>query len=446
MFTWLSKCVFNPLWDIKDRSVRLRTLRALMRTQWLSLDEHRIRQNEKLKLILSYAYENCEYYKSLFDQHDIRPDQPSILDEFWRVPILTKRIIQEQGDMLISRKYDKSRLVSAKTGGSTGKALQIYFDKRWQEIRSADALRSNRWANWDIGMKVAAVWGNPPVMTTWTDKIRNWLLDRTIYLDTMNLSAQTMADFISSWREYRPAILFGHAHSLFILAKFLREQQIGDIRPSGIVSSSMMLIDSEREVIETVFKCKVTNRYGCEEVGLIASECEQHNGMHLNIEHLFIEFLTEDGLPVKDGEDGQIVVTDLTNRGMPLIRYRVEDAGAPSTRMCPCGRGFPMMERVTGRIADFLVKQDGSLVAGVSLVERTLTAIKGIEQMQIIQERVDLIRINMVTREGYGASSEAELLTELRQVFGDKVQLDLNYVDGISQERSGKYRFSICKV
>ena len=82
------------------------------------------------------------------------------------------------------------------------------------------------------------------------------------------------------------------------------------------------------------FGCKVTDRYGCEEVGLIACECERHAGLHLNIEHLYIEFLRPDGSPAASGEEGAIVITDLLNHGMPFIRYRIEDVGVPTERRC----------------------------------------------------------------------------------------------------------------
>ena len=121
----------------------------------------------------------------------------------------------------------------------------------------------------------------------------------------------------------------------------------------------MMLLSNERRKIENVFGIKVTDRYGCEEVGLIASECEEHSGMHLNIEHLFVEFVKNDGFLADPGELGKIVLTDLTNRAMPLIRYQVEDVGVATDRKCACGRGLPIMSSVIGRVADFLIKNDG---------------------------------------------------------------------------------------
>ena len=104
------------------------------------------------------------------------------------------------------------------------------------------------------------------------------------------------------------------------------------------------------------------------------------------------------------------------------------------------------MERVSGRVADFLKKKDGSQVAGVSLVERTVTAIKGIGQMQIVQEKIDQLVLNVVRMDEYDAVSERSLLSEFASVFGKDVTLQLNYMDNIKQESSGKYRFSICKI
>jgi phenylacetate-CoA ligase len=166
----------------------------------------------------------------------------------------------------------------------------------------------------------------------------------------------------------------------------------------------------------------------------------------LNIEHLVIEFLREDGSPVGPGEPGKVVVTDLMNRAMPLIRYEVGDVGVLSDRACPCGRGLPLMEHVTGRVADFLVKPDGSKVAGISLIENTLTHFQGIDQMQIVQNSTTLIEINLVRGRSYTEETATGLTRYLASVFTEQVKFQLNYVNQIAPETSGKYRFSICRV
>lgn len=446
MMESLSRHLFYPLWDIKDRSQRLREWQALEKQQWWPADRLRMLQWERLQKLLAYAAKHSTFYRDLFQTHGISPAAFQNHDDLLRIPVTTKSDIRNNLDRFISDEFDRAHLVGAKTGGSTGVSLQLFFDEACQERRNAAQLLADRWSGWDLGMKKAAVWGNPPVAATLKQKLRHHLLDRTIYLDTMNLNDTTMGDFVQRWREEQPGAVFGHAHSIFIFACYLRDQGITDLRPKGIVATSMMLLDHERKVIEQVFDCAVTNRYGCEEVGLIACECERHDGMHLNIPHVYVEFLDGDNKPVKPGEPGKIVVTDLNNFAMPLIRYRVEDVGVYRERACSCGRGLPILERLEGRVADFLKLPDGGQVAGISLVERTLTKVPGIEQMQLIQEAENQIIINRVKGVDFTEQTDRLLIDSMREVFDDRVTLKVNDITRIPQEPSGKYRFSICRV
>jgi len=441
----LSRYVFHPLWDVKDGSSRLRVLHELERSQWLPEASLRARQQERLEAMLRYAAAHSRYYRGLFAQARFDPAHFEA-GAFRRLPLLTKSIIREQTEAILSDEFRRAELGVHKTGGSTGVALTTYFDRRWLEVRTADALRSDQWAGCYHGMKIAALWGNPPQARTWKERLRRALIDRFLYLDTINLNDASIGAFVAAWRREQPQVLFGHSHSLYMLGRYLLEHHIEDLRPQGIVSTSMMLLAPERQVIEAAFACPVTDRYGCEEVGLIACECERHQGLHLNIEHLWVEFLREDGSEAQPGEEGAIIITDLLNRGMPFIRYRIEDVGVPSARRCPCGRGLPLLERVTGRVADYLKRRDGSLVAGVSLVERTLTAIPGIEQLQLVQPSREQLLVNLVRARDYTPASETALLAELRGVLGPGIEPRIEYLERIPQERSGKYRFAICRV
>ena len=262
----------------------------------------------------------------------------------------------------------------------------------------------------------------------------------------MALSPKSVQQFVNDWRKHQPTLLFGHAHSLFVLAKYNELIDISIIRPRGIISTSMMLLPYERGYIENVFGCPVTDRYGCEEVSLIGSQCTEHTGLHMNIEHLIIEFITDDGTPAAPGETGRIIVTDLMNKAMPFIRYSVEDIGMPLERGCPCGRELPMMGGVSGRVADFLIKKDGTRVAGVSIIENTLTKISGIDQMQIIQNDIDSLDINIVPGKGYNESTGRWIIGYFRELFVADIHVKLNLTSEIAPEASGKYRFSICRI
>lgn len=446
MMQALSKHLFYPLWDLKDRSQRLHEWKQLEEQQWWP--EQRVRQEQwkRLQAILEYAGHHSPFYRDVFATSGVQPKDIQSEADLQRLPVTTKQDIRNQLDRFISNEYDKSTLISAKTGGSTGVSLSLFFDEACQERRNAAQLLADRWSGWDLGIKKAAIWGNPPVPTTLKQKLRHHLLDRVIYLDTMNMNDHSMAAFVERWRTEQPGAVFGHAHSIYLFARYLKKHQITDCRPKGIVATSMMLLDHERTLINEAFGCEVTNRYGCEEVGLIACECEHHQGMHLNLPHVYVEFLDANDQPVKPGEPGKIVVTDLNNHGMPLIRYRVEDMGVYSEQSCPCGRGFPLLERLEGRVADFLKLPDGGQVAGISLVERTLTKVAGVEQMQLVQDRLDRVTVNRVKGGDFTEETDARLLSAMREVFDERVALEIVDVSRIPQELSGKYRFSICKV
>jgi phenylacetate-CoA ligase len=443
--SWMSRRVFHPLWDLKDGSRRLRILRELERTQWLPPATLKARQEQRLKQLLRYAATYSPYYERMFHQYRFDPDQCDAA-AFANLPLLTKSIIRSSTDQILSREFERGALGVHRTGGSTGVALTTYFDRRWSEIRAADTLRADQWAGCLYGMKIASLWGNPRLPKTFKQRVRASLIDRFVYLDTIDLNDRTIENFITRWRREGPEILFGHSHSLYLFACYLIAHGIKDLRPRGIISTSMMLLANERVVIESAFACSVTDRYGSEEVALIACECERHQGLHLNIEHLYIEFLREDGIVAEPGEEGAIVITDLYNHGMPFIRYRIEDVGVPTDRCCACGRGLPLMERVIGRVADYLRRMDGSLVAGVSLVERTLTAIPGIEQLQVVQPSPEEILLNVVRARDFTPATEQALLAEFRAVFGAGISIRADYMDRIPQERSGKYRFAICRI
>lgn len=115
--------------------------------------------------MVKYAYDHCSYYRSSYEKIGF-DGVLSSWEDFYSLPLLTKSDIRENAEKILSDRFIKSNLIKAKTGGSTGHALTVYFDQKCQEMRNAAAMRSDRWAGWDMGMKVAAVWGNPPVADT----------------------------------------------------------------------------------------------------------------------------------------------------------------------------------------------------------------------------------------------------------------------------------------
>jgi phenylacetate-CoA ligase len=230
-----------------------------------------------------------------------------------------------------------------------------------------------------------------------------------------------------------------------LVAEYVRRVGLPGIRPRGIIATAMVLHDWQRRVIESVFGCPVTNRYGCEEVSLIACECERHDGLHVNADGVYVEIL-RDGLPVGPGEPGSVIVTDLRNRAMPILRYQVGDVAVWSDRRCDCGRGLPLLERLEGREADYVLTPAGELISGISLTDNFGLHVPGLDQLQIIQETLHRFLFRIVRGPDFGEDSLRRISELVGERFGSEVSFECEYVDAIPQEASGKYRFCISKV
>ncbi len=438
--------VCEPAWDLYEGSVRLRTLRALRRSQWFDAARLEEMRAAALRELLAHAARTSPFHARRLAAAGIDPEGVRGISDLAGLPLLTKDDVREHLDDLLSTAYRREHLTPAKTGGSTGVALRVYCDRRGIERRAAAALRADEWSGWRLGQPIAAVWGNPQAPRGWRGRLRRLLKERVFFLDTMRIDDAAIERFAADWRRWRPGLLFGHAHSVCILAEAIAAKGLELPPPRGIVTSSMMLLRPERQTIERTFGVPVTNRYGCEEVSLIACECERHDGLHVNAEHVCVEVLRDDGAPCAPGEDGRIVVTELVNRGLPMLRYEVGDRGALAAGACGCGRAAPRLAAVTGRTADFLRAQDGARVAGVSLIENTLTRLPGIKQMQLVQEQPLALRVNLVPAAGYDAATAAALAAILRGALGDGFAIDIVETTRIPPEASGKYRFSICRL
>jgi len=202
-----------------------------------------------------------------------------------------------------------------------------------------------------------------------------------------------------------------------------------------------------REKIETAFQCKVFNRYGSREVGDIASECEAHAGLHVFSSGNYIEIVDDQGHPVPNGVEGNILVTNLYNYAMPLIRYSIGDRGVLSrSESCVCGRHGQILERITDRNVEMFRKRDGTLVDGL-FFNHFLYYKDWVKKFQVVQkdyERV-VFKIQRTNKEYQEAELE-EIREKTRVVMGEECEVTFEFVDDIPPSRSGKYSYTISEI
>lgn len=445
-YSYLSRAVVAPLWAAWEKSPYLRHLKALVRSPYRPLQAVREDQLRRLRDLLAHARASSPFHRERFRSLGFDPAALESLDDLAALPLTTKDDIRQHRLEMLAQGLDPASLVTMTTSGSTGVSLTLHMDEDSRQFKRACAIRHDMWTGWRLGERVGAAWGNPEAAKHWRLWLRNLLLIRHIPLDTLRMDGAAMTRFHEELVRLKPTVLFGHAHSLYLFARFARERGLAPFSPRGVVSTAMVLHDFERATIEEVFRTRVFNRYGCEEASLIASECEAHEGLHVNCDTLVVEVVDAAGKPLPPGVPGAVVVTDLTNRAMPLIRYKVGDVAAFKPGACSCGRSYPLLGSLEGRIADYVRTASGEYISGISLTENFAMKLEGIKQLQIVQERIDLLRFRLVPEEG-GAEPDVEGLEKLvRQRFGGEMRFEVERVDSIQSERSGKYRFCISKL
>lgn len=434
--------IIYPLWMAKDRSPEPRYLRALRRTQFQSSDAIVALQWERLKAILDHAYRTIPFYRERFRRAGLMPADVKAPGDLLAIPPLTKQDIQTYGKKMVSDAVDRSRLITDQTGGSTGAPLVFHYDLDRLASRQAATIRHNEWAGWQIGDKAAVLWAAPrdiPKTASWRRSLRQGLLTRSIILDASALTEAKMAAFAETLRNFRPKIFLAYSNTMTVYAHFVRHRGVPYSRPAAIVCSAELLKDADRRFIEETFECPVFNRYGSREFAVIASECEVHDGMHVNAENLYVECV-QAGRHAREGV-GELVITDLVNRAMPLIRYRIMDMGVALNEPCPCGRGLPRIDLRQGRVTDFIVTPEGAAVSGVALATYVIPAVPGLRKAQFHQEDARHLTIYAVVENDDRPAAVKALRDKMREFVGEQMDIAITVVPNIATEESGKFRF-----
>lgn len=435
----LVKNIIYPTYKfIKKDKVFLR-LKEFESNQWLSREELRDLQWKKLNLLLEYVYENVPYYTQMFDESGLKPGDIKSHDDYLKMPILTKEIIRNNGNRMITRERTRKG-ITCNTGGSTGETLYFYKDQSASDFGAANVIRLNRWCGKDIGDREAVLWGTP-FDERRTKRIAGKVKDyvqNVLYLSTFNMSDESMLQYSKRLRKFKPHLIRGYPSALFIFADFLKKKGITDIKPRAVISTGEKSYSFQKELMADVFGCEVYERYGSNEFGNIAHECSHHHGLHILTDMYYVEIIKDD----RPAETGEIVVTALHNYYMPFLRYKIGDKGILTDAQCSCGRGFPLLEEVTGRTFDMIVTPSGNALGGLfwTFVSCAVPGIKQFKVMQMIKSSVDFL---IVPDSDFRKDSMKHLEKEIKEKAGADFNVNFRIVDEIPPAPSGKFRFIV---
>lgn len=430
----------------------LTCLDELNRTQWLSYDELKSLQHDKLHRLLEYAYQYVPYYRRTFDEVGFQPkDIHRDPESFNKLPILDKSLIREHfSELQTTDPKHRKQFSKVTTSGSTGQPLTFWQDYAYRDNVTADIQRHLGWAGWKMGQLHAYMWGANFEETTahsFRTRLIDWEWNRFL-TNAFTLTEEKLAAFTERVYRQRPRVIFGYASSLHRFAQFVQQSSYRGITFDGMISSAEVLYEPVRQIVEATFQTKLLNRYGTKELGGIACECKEQRGLHISVENNLVEILC-DGRPANPGETGTLIVTNLNNWGMPFIRYSIGDESAwGEAGKCSCGRASPRLKTVEGRIVDQFVTRDGraSWAGFAGDGYSSLFAQSYIKQFQIIQESMDKI-IVLIVKDGEVPESLLKRVERtLQSAFGDDVQVEFQFPEQIPLLPSGKHQYALSKV
>jgi len=444
-----------PTLDFLRGTATMRCLRELEESQWWTRERILELQNERLRYLVKYAYDSVPYYRRVFDERGLKPDDIKTSHDLVKLPVLTKQLIRRNFDEITASGFPAGERVKLSTGGSTGEPL-LFYSTRHCHINLSFAARQRGYSA--IGFKLGDKHARLSIRyghETRNEKLWKTAIEffrRQLFLDVHELSADTMPHLAGRIERFQPKFIRSAPEVIEELARFIKAQGKRTLRPKAIVTGAAQLYDYQRDLFREVFGCDTYDYYGAVEQHTIACECPQHSGYHIAAEHVVVEIVDDEGIPVPSGEEGRIVITNLYNYAMPFIRYEVGDVGVASDRTCPCGRGLPLLQAVSGRTFDVILTKSRGPIPGIRLWRpmHALFANLGVEQFQIVQETYEKVVVKFVLdkqfREQHASKLEREVIQEYKCTLGEDMDISVEFVDYIPLTSAGKRKIIISNL
>lgn len=396
----------------------------------VSLDSNRIKeiQRNNLHTQLEYCKKNVPFYKKL--------NLPEIKDPYEMIkyfPIMTKQIIKENIDDLVVK--SNSELIKESSSGSSGIQGTVYMTKAEESVNRAIQVLWWEWAGYKIGDKI--------IQTGMTNKrtlekqIKD-ILFKTDYYIAFGLNEKEIREALENQRSNPKKMLLGYASSLYLFAKVARDLKMKDIHFESVVSWGDKMFDHYRRLIESQFKTKVYDTYACTEGFMISAQCSKGN-YHIMSPQIYLEIVDDENKEVNDGELGNVIVTRLDSRAMPLVRYSLGDLAIKEveSKKCECGMGLPLLKKIIGRDTDIVKTESGNYLI-VHFFTAIFEHIPQIKQFRVIQRKISEIEIEYIKGDGFEERVLDYIEKTIDEHLGEKLNIIFKEVRKIPVTPSGK--------
>ena len=423
--------------SLRQGSLFIHLLEELEQNERLSSEQLIDYQNQKLRSTIQQAYQTVPYYRQLFDRLNLSPEAIKTINDLQLLPIISKANLRGQEKQFISTKTLWK--FKTATSGTTGTPVNLFRDYYSINLEHASIWRQKRWAKCDFNELTISIKGDvivPPDLSKppFWEYVKG---ENTLRMSAYHLSDRFIPYYLDKLRSLNSFIIEGYPSTIYRLARYMQLNQELPIEVKAVFTSCETLLPHQCQVIEKYFG-QIFDRYGqSERVGNL-DMCEYGN-YHYAMDYSLIEFL-----PTKQNNLYRAIGTTFHNRAMPLIRYDTGDLVRLEERdRCPCGRAFPKIDSIEGRIEDYILTPSGKWIGAAG---RAFLNVNNLIEAQIIQEKINLIRVLIVTTEKFGSRDRQVLLNNMQQRFGSEIEVVIQQTDSIQRTKRGKQKITISQL
>lgn len=408
-----------------------KALKDLAQLDYSDAEQMKSLQNERFLKFLTYAVNNSAFYKDFYDGVEL--SEIKSIKDIQKLPILEKECLRENLEQIYT--IDKKHAILSHTGGTTGKSLEVRYTLKDMQERMAYLHFWESMHGVSQGERRASFNGRQFISRA-QGKKNFWRYNyfrRQMLYSTFNITEENLPCYIESLNQFKPVVINGFVSAIFEVANYINNHDITlEFKPKVIFTTSETLLPYQRNAMEKAFGCPVRDQYASSEGAPLITECKCGK-LHYNLYTGIIEeYQTEYGT--------EMLVTGFNTHGTPLIRYRIGDMWELSEDTCECGCCFPVVKRIEGRKVDYLLSKQYGKVSLSHLADVIKGLPNSIINMQFIQRDISKIEIKIIVdKNNFTESDKKKIIEEMIYRFGDDMQFDVQIVDEIAKEKSGKY-------
>jgi len=410
----------------------------LDKSQYWSRDALDDYQNAKLRDLIKHAYSNVPFYRDLFLDLGLKPEDIQSKDDLLKIPIITKEDLRKKKKEHLATNINRKNLLYRSSSGSTGEPFQFYVSKYSESMQTAAAIRAWYWMGYSLGDKYVKVSMNPrsSIIKKLQDRINN-----SLYLSSTQLTPESFSKIADQVKRFDPKIIRCYPVPLFVLAKEIERLQ-GQYSGKSLVAintTGSTLHPDTRAFIEQIFKTRIFDSYSCEG-GAVFSQCTESGLYHPAEEYAISEFLTDEFTHSAPDKPLRHITTDLHNYASPFIRYDTQDyLILGSEQLCRCGRHFLNIDKIKGRDSDILITPSGQYLIVENFVAY-FEWIPEVDQIQVVQDKIDEIVIKLIVNESFTSEVKMKISNYWADYIGSDVNVIVEVVDEIKLTPTGKRR------